>query len=285
MGSIGRVFHRRKPNAPPRSTASATRPDWRTYDSVADQYTRLRGPIHEAPARDLVEIVGPPAGGRVLDVGTGPGVAALSVDGAAAFGVDLSLEMVRIARQRGLTRAAVAAAVDLPFRDGAFDAVVSSFVLHLLPTYETALFDMTRVVRPGGRLGIATWVVGDDEFTRTWRELAESYATKDMLRDAQRRAAPWAELLSDPDRVEEVLRGAGLREVRVERRHYRSTSSISDYLAGRETTAIGRFLRDMLGETLWERFRQRVEEEFRSRFREPLGDTSEVLLSVGTKER
>jgi phosphatidylethanolamine/phosphatidyl-N-methylethanolamine N-methyltransferase len=252
---------------------------------VAETYDRVRTPVHLGPARDLVAAVQLPEGGRLLDVGTGPGLAALSVENGLAVGVDLSPEMARVARSRGLQRVAVAAAIDLPFRDGAFDAVVSAFVLHLVPKHETALFDMARVLRRGGRIGLATWVAADDEFTRSWREIAESFATKEMLADAQRKAAPWAELLSDPQRVEEVLRAGGFREVRVERRNYRTEVSIDDYLIGRETTAIGRFLKELLGPSLWERFRTRVDEVFRSKFRDPIGDTNDVLISIGTRER
>lgn len=259
--------------------------DWRSYDEVAEDYDRVRAPVHQEPARDLVQTIRLSEDGRLLDVGTGTGLAARSVDRGIAVGIDLSLGMARVARGRGLERVAVAAAIDLPFRDQSFDAVVSAFVLHLVPKYETALFDMVRVLRRGGRLGLATWVAADDEFTRTWREIAESFATKELLADAQRKAAPWAELLSDPGRVEEVMRGAGLRDVDVENRTYRSEVSIDDYLTGRETSAIGRFLKEMLGPALWERFRSRVVEEFRARFRDPIGDTNDVLISVGTRER
>lgn len=271
-----------------RGTGAPSRPpttDWRSYDEVAEAYDLVRSPVHSAPARDLVEAVGLPEGGRLLDVGTGTGLAALSAERGLAVGVDLSPAMARLARSRGLQRVAVAAAIDLPFRDESFDAVVSAFVLHLVPKYETALFDMTRVLRLGGKLGLATWVAADDEFTRTWREVAESYATREMLADAHRRAAPWAELFSDPSRVEEVLRADGFRDIRVERHSYRTDVSISDYLLGRETTAIGRFLKNMLGAALWERFRAGVEEVFRSRFRDPIGDSNVVLISVGTRER
>lgn len=272
---------RRSSSAVPRAAA----PDWRSYDEVAEAYDRVRAPLHEAPARDLVAAVGLPAGGRLLDVGTGTGLAARSVDGGIAVGIDVSLGMARIARARGLERVALAAAIDLPFRDGTFDAVVSAFVLHLVPKYETALFDMARVLRRGGRIGIASWVLADDEFTRSWREIAESYATREMLADAQRKAAPWGEPFSDPSRIQEILRDSGLRDVRVERRTYRTEVSIDDYLVGRETTAIGRFLRQMLGPALWERFRSRVQDEFRARFKDPIGDTNDVLISVGTRER
>ena len=276
------VFRKRKASSP---MARAVTPDWRSYDEVADAYDRVRAPLHDAPARDLVAAVELPAGGRLLDVGTGTGVAAMAVEGGLAVGVDVSAGMARIAREKGLERIALAAAIDLPFRNETFDAVVSAFVLHLVPKYETALFDMARVLRRGGRMGLASWVLGDDEFTRAWREIAESYATREMLADAQRKAAPWGEPFSDPNRIREILRDAGLRDVSIERRTYRAEVSIDDYLLGRETTAIGRFLRQMLGATLWERFRSRVQDEFRARFRDPIGDTNDVLISVGTRER
>jgi O-methyltransferase/aklanonic acid methyltransferase len=281
------MFRRRKDSAPPLAGPDGS--DWRSYDSVADVYARVRVPVHEEPARDLIGVLAPEPGTRLLDVGTGPGVAAVPAldavgDSGLVIGVDLSPEMARLARAAGV-HVAVAAAIDLPFRDGTFDAVASAFVLHLVPKYETTLFDMVRVLRPGGRLGLATWVAGHDEFTTTWREVAESFATKEMLTDALRRAAPWADQFSDPARIREILRDTGVRDVRTERRAYRTSSSIEDYLAGRETTVIGRFLRQMLGETLWERFRQRVDEAFRERFRDPIGDSNDVLLTVGTRDR
>jgi O-methyltransferase/aklanonic acid methyltransferase len=280
------MFRKPKPAAP---SAAAARPDWRSYDSVAETYARVRMPAHAEPARDLVAALDLEQRSRFLDVGTGPGVAALAADDAVGDGgivaaVDLSPAMASIARDAGV-HIAVAAAVDLPFRDATFDAVGAAFVLHLVPAYETALFDMVRVVRPGGRLGLATWVNADDEFTRTWNEVAESHATKEMLADARRRSAPWAEHFSDPGRVEETLRRSGLRSTRVERRRYRTSVSIEDYLAGRETTILGRFLRDMLGDALWQRFREQVDASFRERFRDPIGDSNEVLISVGTRER
>ncbi len=279
----------RKRNASGPASVAPSRPDWRSYDSVADAYARVRVPVHTEPVRDLIAVLAPEPGTRFLDVGTGPGIAALAAreavgEGGTVSAVDLSPAMASIARDAGV-HVAVAAAIDLPFRDAAFDSVGAAFVLHLVPAYETALHDMVRVLRPGGRLGLGTWVNADDEFTRTWTEVAESFATKEMLTDARRRSAPWAEHFSDPARIEDSLRRADLRSIRVERRRYRSSSSITDYLAGRETTILGRFLRDMLGDTLWPRFRERIEEEFRTRFRDPIGDSNEVLLSVGVRER
>jgi ubiquinone/menaquinone biosynthesis C-methylase UbiE len=283
------MLGRRRPAAPTGAPAGEGS-DWRSYDAVAETYARVRAPVHQPPAVDLVAELGPPPGGRVLDVGTGTGVAARAALEAVGpegrvVGIDPSTGMLRRARDQGLGGAVAAQAVDLPFRDGSFDAVMANFVIAFFTKYDTALFDMVRVLRTGGKLGVTAWAGRDDEFTRTWKEVAEAFATKDMLRDAARKAAPWEERFSDPKRLEETFRDATLRSVKVHRRQYRSTASIEDYLAGRETSVLGRFLRDMLGDTLWDRFRERVAEEFRRRFSDPIGDTNDVLIAVGVRER
>jgi ubiquinone/menaquinone biosynthesis C-methylase UbiE len=265
---------------------AASARDWRSFDAVAADYERIRAPVHEPAAVDLVDLLGPPARGGLLDVGSGTGVlaaAAQTAGWAPVAGVDRSVPMLRLGRPRGLDRVAAADAVDLPFRDTTFAAVAAAFVLHLVARYDTVLFDMLRVLGPDGRLGVATWVGTIDEFTRTWRSVAERFATKELLDDALRKAAPWQERFSDPRRLDEALRDAGLRNVQLERRSYRSSMSVADYLAGRETAAAGRFLRQMLGEDLWERFRHEVGEAFRERFPDPIGDTNEVLLAIGRK--
>lgn len=264
----------------------AAAPGWRSFDGVAEAYDRVRAPIHEPAARDLVEVMGPPGPGGFLDIGAGTGVVAAAAEGAGwrpTVAVDRSVPMLARARERGLRSLAAGDAVDLPFRDTRFGAVAAGFVLHVVPSYETLLFDMARVLRAGGTLGTATWDWRRDEFSDTWRSVAESFTTKELLDDAMRRAAPWAERFSRPGPLEEALREAGMRSVRVERRQHRATVSIQDYLAGREVSVLGRFLREILGDALWDRFRERVETTFRDRFADPIGDTNDVLLAVGTK--
>lgn len=261
--------------------------DWRVFDSVAETYDRVRGPVHAPPARDLVELAGIGRGARVLDVGTGTGVAAQAAAAAVGpeglvVGMDPSVPMLQMARPRH-GRLVAGEAIDLPFRDETFDAVLANFVIAFFTKYETALFDMLRALRRGGVLGVSWWSGPPDEFSRTWTELAEAFATKDLLRAALQRGVPWSDRFRDRRLMEETLRDAGLREVQVHRRQYRSTTSQADYLAGRETSAEGRFLRETLGDLLWERFRERAAATFRDRFADPMGDTNDVLIAVGTK--
>jgi ubiquinone/menaquinone biosynthesis C-methylase UbiE len=276
------MFGRRRTGA---ARAPARASDWRSFDRVAEAYERTRALAHAQPAADLVAALGTPSDGGLLDVGTGTGVLAVAASEAQwdpVFGVDRSVPMVLRAASQG-ARVVIADVVDLPFRDGRFGAVAAAFALHVFPRYDTALFDMLRVIRADGQFGSVTWASHPDEFARTWRAVAETFASKELLEDSRRRAAPWEDQFSDPSKLDETLRDVGLRDVRIERRAYRQSISIEDYLAGRETMALGRFLRSMLGEVLWERFRNQVEKEFRNRFPDPLGDSYEVLIAVGRK--
>ncbi len=277
------------PRGEPRPTRDEH--DWRSYDLVARDYARTQAPTLALPAADLVDLVQIRPGSRVLDLGTGTGASArvaakkAGIDGLVA-GVDPSMEMLRLAsREAGGPVYAAATAIDLPFRDGTFSHVVANFVIMHFPRYDTALFDVLRVLARSGRMGVTTWGPLDDrdEFHAAWREVAEEFAEPEILSDARERALPWEELFSDKNKLKEVLHDAGLRDIWVEKRDYRFEMPADDYLIGRETTALGRFLRQMLGEELWEMFRRRTREVFAERFPSTINDFREVILAVGHK--
>lgn len=100
-----------------------------------------------------------PAGGRVLEVGFGPGKLHVELARRADLlaGLDLARGMCRITRQRllrhglvpRLTRGSVYA---LPYPAGEFDTVVSTFAFSGFPDGPAAMREMARVLRPGGRL-------------------------------------------------------------------------------------------------------------------------------------
>ncbi len=121
-----------------------------------------------APTADaLVDVAGIRRGDRVLDVGCGTGNASLAAAarGAEVLAVDPSPGLVALARERSDAagagvQAQVASAEALPFEDGAFDHVVSSFAVIFAADPDAALREMVRVARPGGVVTLTTWLPG-----------------------------------------------------------------------------------------------------------------------------
>ena len=87
---------------------------------------------------------------RVLDAGCGDGVFARAVAAPDVVGIDNAPAMVERARSRGVD-ARLGDIQELPFEDGAFDVVVSNWVLYHLPDLDRGLAEIARVLRPGGR--------------------------------------------------------------------------------------------------------------------------------------
>ena len=260
--------------------------DWTRYDDVAEAYHRIHAPRLAEPARDLVKLADVASGERVLDVGTGTGVAAAAAgeSGAEVVGVDESLGMLAVAHREapGLAFAG-AEAIDLPFRDGRFDAVIANFVLAHFTRYETALHDLVRVAKPSGRVAASAWMDTDDEIQRTWRELLEQAVPREIIEPAIARAIPWRDRFRDREALAEAFLDAGLRHVRSEKREYQFQYPLDEYVEGLGVWATGRFVRSMLGEAGFASFLERAKGVFRQRFADPVNDFREVAFVVGVK--
>jgi ubiquinone/menaquinone biosynthesis C-methylase UbiE len=92
-------------------------------------------------------------GSRVLDLGAGPGTytRAIAGKGLQCIGVDYSHNVLAVARRKGNREPYIQAeAYNLPFRNGAFDAVVCIGVLQSLDRTPEALSEIARVLAPGG---------------------------------------------------------------------------------------------------------------------------------------
>jgi ubiquinone/menaquinone biosynthesis C-methylase UbiE len=101
---------------------------------------------------------------RVLDVAAGDGNASLAA--ARRFADVVSTDYVPELLEQGRRRAdaervplafRVADAEELPFADGSFDVVLSTFGVMFAPRQERAASEMLRVAKPGGRIGLASW--------------------------------------------------------------------------------------------------------------------------------
>src|SRR6185436_18681875 len=165
----------------------------------------------------------------------------------------------------------------------AFDALLANFVLAHFTKYKTALFDMKRVLRPGGRLGLTAWADAEDDLARTWLELVGTVVPPEVLQAAMDERLPWRERFRRRLPLEEALMEAGIRHVRTEVRRYRFQYSLDDYVEGLSTWATGRFVRFMLGESAFAEFVGRARVEFGERFADPVNDFREVLFATGAK--
>lgn len=141
--------------------------DAASYDLFAGDYHRYIERLSAPLAERAVALGALEAGQRVLDVGTGSGIAARYAarkvgPGGFVLGVDLSEGMLEVARsasrQQGLSNIEFqrmdAEALDLP--DQSFDAVMSFFAVSHFPNIDIALAQMLRVLKRGHRLVVAT---------------------------------------------------------------------------------------------------------------------------------
>ncbi len=136
------------------------------FDRVAGRYDLLNSVmtagLHHAwrvRAADRAEVG---AGDAVLDVCCGTGDLAFELasrvsPGGRVIGCDFSEPMLDLAREKAADRGAPvrfewADALELPYDAGRFDAVTVGFAVRNFADYDKGLREMTRVLRPGGRL-------------------------------------------------------------------------------------------------------------------------------------
>lgn len=141
------------------------------YAAVAERITEAGELVVE---RAVVE-----PGMDVLDVACGTGNATLPAAraGARATGLDLSPDLLAIARERAADAMIEVEwvegdAQELPFEDDSFDRVLSVFGHMFAPDHQRTAAEMKRVLRPGGVIAIACWTP-EGAIGRMFRTIAE----------------------------------------------------------------------------------------------------------------
>jgi ubiquinone/menaquinone biosynthesis C-methylase UbiE len=189
------------------------------FDSLSEQYDQSGVAFFGLIASGLVDRLEVRPGEKALDVGSGRGAATFPL--ARAVGptgrvdaLDLAPGMVR----RLAEDAAHLPQVHVQRGDAAdprppeppYDVIASSLVIFFLDDPTSALTRWHALLRPGGRVGVATFQPWDD----TWAELDALYVeyAEDPLPDDDR----W----DTDERVEAYLTGAGFSDVRTETARY-----------------------------------------------------------------
>jgi demethylmenaquinone methyltransferase/2-methoxy-6-polyprenyl-1,4-benzoquinol methylase len=172
--------------------------------------------------------------GRVLDVATGTADLALALAAdlpeAEVIGVDLSEGMLGVGRQkvernglRARVRLEQADAENLPFEDGAFDAVTVAFGVRNFENLDKGLVELQRVLRPGGHLMVLEFsrptsplVKGlMNLYSRSLMPALGGWLSKDRAAYAYLPAS--VQVFPEGDAFEERLQRAGLQPLRQRR--------------------------------------------------------------------
>jgi demethylmenaquinone methyltransferase/2-methoxy-6-polyprenyl-1,4-benzoquinol methylase len=202
------------------------------FSSVADKYDLMNdlmsGGLHRLWKAFAVAIAAVRKGERVLDVAAGSGDLAIEFSKAAGpsgevWLTDINGAMLERGRDRLLDRGRALPAVQcdaerLPFPRDYFDCVSVAFGLRNMTKKDSALAEMQRVLKPGGRLLVL-------EFSRVWPPLTKLYdwysfsvlpwLGKKVAGDegAYRYLAESIRMHPDQERLKGMLERAGLEDV------------------------------------------------------------------------
>lgn len=153
----------------PQQTRDASAPDYvaikqRQQATWASGDFAIIGVTLQIVGESLAEAADIRANERVIDIAAGNGNATLAA--ARRFAQVTSTDYVPALLDKGKVRAAAeglavtfreADAEALPFPDASFDAALSTFGVMFTPNHAKSSSEMMRVLRPGGRIGMANW--------------------------------------------------------------------------------------------------------------------------------
>lgn len=152
------------------------------FDQVAERYDLMNDlmslGLHRLWKAFAISIARPRPGDRILDLASGSADLARSLGhrvmpGGQVWLADINRRMLQRGRDRVLDDGLLAPAVQcdaerLPFPPGYFDCVTVAFGLRNMTHKDRALAEMTRVLKPGGRLVVL-------EFSKVWKPLERAY--------------------------------------------------------------------------------------------------------------
>lgn len=201
------------------------------FKSVAPSYDIMNdlmsGGMHRIWKKFTVDLANVKSGEKVLDVASGSGDLAMAfakVAGAAnVWQTDINEAMLRVGRDRltnlGLaTPNALCDAENLPFASELFDLVTVAFGLRNMTHKEQALAEMTRVLKPGGRLLVLEFSKVHeslkkpyDAYSFTLLPLLGKYVAKDEA--SYRYLAESIRMHPDQETLKSMMAAAGLSRV------------------------------------------------------------------------
>ncbi len=260
----------------------------RLWNRAAPDYLRELAPGLALFVPDALRLAGVRAGMRIADVACGPGLLSFAAvaAGARASAVDFSPDMIELLRERirreeiADLEAQVGDGMALPWPDGQFDAAFSMFGLVFFPDRARGFAELRRVLRPGGRAVVSSWVpverapVLADVFAVLAAEVPDLAAA---------RARP---PLGDPETFRAELTAAGFAAVEVhEVQHELGLTSALEYWRSLErSTPRLLAIQESVTASRWAELSGAIGRRLEERFgRGPMKEPLTALLGAGTR--
>ena len=206
----------------------------RMFSAIAPSYVLMNKVItfgmDSAWRRRLIRAASFPERACILDVGSGTGDISLDASGMdrslRPVAVDFTLEMMKAGRKRkGASRIlwCCADASSLPFRDGAFDGVVSGYLLRNVEEVRAAVREQVRVVKPEGRIAALDTSPPPPGLLQPVVFLYFRFVIPFLGQTIARNRAAYEYLpgstraFLQPEKLAEIMEEEGLKNVRVQR--------------------------------------------------------------------
>jgi demethylmenaquinone methyltransferase/2-methoxy-6-polyprenyl-1,4-benzoquinol methylase len=203
------------------------------FDRIAGLYDRMNtvmtAGLHHQWRRRAADLAALAAGGRALDVATGTGDLALELarrvgPGGEVVATDFSERMLSLARDKAggpgeaRVRFETANALSLPYRDDEFDAATVGFGARNFSDLKLGLAEMTRVVRPGGRVVVLEITTPRRPPLSTFFEVWFDHVVPVLGRIADAQAYTYlpssVRRFPGPEELAGVMATCGLRQIR-----------------------------------------------------------------------
>lgn len=191
------------------------------YNAASDLFDHPANTFWDRFGRNTIERLDLKPGSLILDVGCGSGASALpAAERVGALGhvtgIDLAEKLLELARRKAQEKRLnnvefrVGNMVDTGFAEASFDAVICVFGIFFVPDIASAVRELWRLLRPGGKLAITTWGSNFFEPANTvfWD------AVREVRPDLYKGFNPW-DRISEPSSLRGVLNQAGIQAATV----------------------------------------------------------------------